>query len=353
MPRWNRLNAPHPGARSHAGLWYDRAFRVGTQADDKAAKAKLVTDTAAIPVPALYHAFYAQWQEQLAGYGAVARTARINGRLVLGIGNASVIEAGITLHHTYGTPFVPGSALKGLCAHYAAAYMQPDWARGSSAHNTLFGQGGDKNADMGCVTFFDALYIPGSAPGNRPLAEDVVTIHHQSYYNKPGALLAPSDFDDPEIVPFLSVSGSYLVALKGDDVWVTAAWQILAHALVELGAGAKTAAGYGRMVLEGFESLWSGATLTNSAPVAEQGDAEWEASRILRRNFGALTTRPQVRQQLGQMLARWEEATDALLKRLMAEAIVNKVTQVGMQDDLGNNAAKYQAVVAWLAEGGQ
>jgi CRISPR-associated protein Cmr6 len=39
-------------------------------------------------------------------------------RMVIGLGGENVLEAGLSLHHTYGTPLLPGTALKGLASHY-------------------------------------------------------------------------------------------------------------------------------------------------------------------------------------------------------------------------------------------
>lgn len=87
----------------------------------------------------------------------------------------------MTLHHTYGVPFIPGSALKGLAAAYAHRYLEGDtWCKPPlqqaetiaekplTAHEILFGS----TRSAGFVTFFDALYmyIPGSVGDNRPLA---------------------------------------------------------------------------------------------------------------------------------------------------------------------------------------
>lgn len=40
------------------------------------------------------------------------------GRMIIGLGGENVLETGLTLNHTYGTPMIPGTALKGLAAHY-------------------------------------------------------------------------------------------------------------------------------------------------------------------------------------------------------------------------------------------
>ncbi len=39
-------------------------------------------------------------------------------RLVIGLGSESVYETGLTLHHIYGFPYIPGSAIKGVTRHH-------------------------------------------------------------------------------------------------------------------------------------------------------------------------------------------------------------------------------------------
>ncbi len=39
-------------------------------------------------------------------------------RLIIGLGNPSVYETSITLHHIYGFPYIPGSAIKGVVRSY-------------------------------------------------------------------------------------------------------------------------------------------------------------------------------------------------------------------------------------------
>jgi CRISPR-associated protein Cmr6 len=166
--------------------------------------------------------------------------------MLVGLGEESVLETAIALHHTYGIPYIPGSALKGLAARYANKWLASEtWGKGADAYTTVFGAA----AEAGYITFFDALYIPGSADGDRPLALDVVAVHHRDYYS--GADPAPpADWDSPVPIPLLSATGAYLVALHGAESWVEAAFEILNLAFAEEGVGAKTSSGYGRMSFE-------------------------------------------------------------------------------------------------------
>ncbi|MCF6191793.1 MAG: type III-B CRISPR module RAMP protein Cmr6, partial [Candidatus Hydrothermae bacterium] len=234
----------------HAGLWLDRFLPYQPKKDMAGSEGGNVyaahfRRSANIRVCPAYQKFYKRWEQTLSRTGAVTAKARTLGRLVVGLGADSVLENAIALHHTYGVPVIPGSALKGLAAHYAHHRLEdPEWRKDGRAHRILFGDPGS----AGYVTFFDALYVPGSAPDHRPLILDVLTVHHPDYYR--GEDAPPADWDSPNPVPFVSVRGTFLVALHGPDAWVRAALEILRLALEEEGIGAKTNSGYGRMKLE-------------------------------------------------------------------------------------------------------
>jgi len=250
----------------HPGLWLDkllpRQFSQGEKGGEDAYRVHFETATT-IPVADVYRHFYERWEKMLKTAGVKIAMATTQGRLVVGLGADSALENAITLHRTYGVPIIPGSALKGLAAFYArnrlddlAWHVKKD-EQGrliyiGDAYRTLFGD----TTSAGYVTFFDALYVPGSAEGEMPLALDVVTVHHSDYYQgkktPQGEVAPPADWDSPNPVPFVSVRGGvkFLVALDGPEYWVEAAFQILRLALIEEGIGAKTNSGYGRMIVE-------------------------------------------------------------------------------------------------------
>lgn len=263
MPRCNIDHNLQPAQAQHAGLWFDKYVRNPSDTKDHS---KHAADTAAIAEPSVYAAFYAGWQKALQEAGAETKTAKCLGRLIVGLGNESVIETSITLHRTYGVPYIPGSALKGLAASYARQRLGGEWAEKSPAYKALFGYAPDPDkssrpapeaetntGEAGHVVFFDALYVPHSGLHKRALYPDVMTVHHGDYYSQKPT--APADWDDPNPVPFLTATGEFLVALAGPPAWVAAAFKMLAYALAEYGAGAKTNAGYGRMSLEGYGAL--------------------------------------------------------------------------------------------------
>lgn len=239
----------------HIGLALDRYL---TQAGDPRAYDRLMERILDQPVPKLYQEALARWQTELKRLPNVEqRRFRVRGRMIVGIGGASVHEAGITLSRAHGVPFIPGSALKGLARHYAqrtlvAAAPKPeehdlyDTGGGGepNAYSVLFGH----QASAARVRFFDAWYLPEPNLAHNPLHRDVITVHHQRYYGSQGQGHAPWDFDDPIPVPFVSASGCYLVAVQGPTAeWARFAGELLTHALEQWGIGAKTSSGYGRM----------------------------------------------------------------------------------------------------------
>ena len=71
-------------------------------------------------VRALYRIAFDRWSASLPtdSIHADLATPERDSRLIVGLGSENVLETGIRLHHTYGMPIIPGSALKGLAAHY-------------------------------------------------------------------------------------------------------------------------------------------------------------------------------------------------------------------------------------------
>lgn len=230
----------------------------------------------------LYYAAYERWKEYVGAVDKVlpvppspedadsvfdwhvaSETMSCSSRVIMGLGNDTGLEVGMTFNRTYGMPIIPGSALKGLCRRYYLKQIRGEDdshfknADGkivsvpNATFHTLFG-----STDAGgLITFFDAWYKPCSALGG-PLKQDVMTPHHpKSYYGDQGRT-PPTDFDDPTPVPFLSVSGSFLFAVKGPtEAWTRFAMDLLKLALSDFGVGAKTSSGYGRFGVVGSEQL--------------------------------------------------------------------------------------------------
>ncbi|MFQ3588236.1 MAG: type III-B CRISPR module RAMP protein Cmr6 [Fimbriimonadaceae bacterium] len=188
-----------------------------------------------------YRDAYRRRRESLASLGARVVLGTCETPLAVGLGHDSPLEVGLAFQHAYGMPVIPGSAVKGLVRRAVRRAAPPP-----EILDLLFG----KPEQAGAAVFFDAWYDPDTA-GHRPFHRDVVTVHHPRYYQSRGETPA-TDMDDPTPVPFLVVKPrtrfSFALIAPPD----TAGFLVgaLKWALRELGVGAKTNAGYGRIDLD-------------------------------------------------------------------------------------------------------
>ncbi len=240
-----------------------------------------------IAIVADYARYFDLWKASFEPGESATETVTAASRLLVGHGNPSGADVGLTVHHTWGVPMIPGSALKGVLAHYADAvyggqeppedsrrkWRGPTIGRDGRValedqpgeyYAALFGSptvtGDDKAARAGLVTFHDALYVPGSikdrsVKDDTPFARDVLTVHQKPYYDnsgkpdKDGKEHPPTDWDDPNPVGFITVrpKARFLLTLTGPNDWTALAMRLLREALTTWGAGGKTSAGYGRL----------------------------------------------------------------------------------------------------------
>ncbi len=246
----------------HAGLFLLKGFKEwrvddnthqeqnpdGNHNKDIAVHHKLATK---ITIPSFYEQTYGRWKKHLFEEDAQCGHyfGKLTGRLYLGLGEASPLEAGITLHHTYGVPFIPGTAVKGVLRHFALANgMDKD---NKHLMETIFGAEPDpknnNSGEAGCVIFNDAWWIPGSA--EEPLAPEVITVHHPDYYKSDGAKPA-TDFDDPNPNPQIAIQGSFHFSFLAHEPLHPAIRKLLKGTLQHSGIGGKTSSGYGVFCVE-------------------------------------------------------------------------------------------------------
>ncbi|HLI05882.1 MAG TPA: type III-B CRISPR module RAMP protein Cmr6 [Ktedonobacteraceae bacterium] len=205
-------------------------------------------------------AAYHRWYSYTRALHASRFSAEIDWRLIVGLGGNSVLETDITLHHLYGLPIIPGSALKGLARTYAAMEDVGDGddrRKPSTAIDTdtddiqrIFGM----THKQGTVIFFDAFPKDGQAT----FVLDIMNPHYPDYYQQKDK--APTNDQNPRPITFLVVdqkttSGqntTYMFALAlcqgveekhQDDLTRAKTW--LCKALENYGVGGKTSAGYG------------------------------------------------------------------------------------------------------------
>lgn len=179
---------------------------------------------------------------------------KTTGRFVTGLGRANPVENGFAWHPTLGTPYLPGSSVKGLVRA---------WAKENNAKKELIkrllGPEEDQKKQVGEWIFFDALPTDCIK-----LEMDIMTPHYGPYYADPENN-PPKDSYDPIPIPFLTVAPkqSFLFAIaprrklpqdskEGKrqlcDRKQLMKW--LEESLEWYGAGAKTAVGYGRFQVD-------------------------------------------------------------------------------------------------------
>lgn len=174
--------------------------------------------------------------------GGLYRVYQTEWRFVTGLGRNHPVENGFAWHATLGTPYLPGSSVKGVVKDWATNWAES--RKETTELNRIFGCG----HHVGSVIFFEAL--PTKAV---QLDADIMTPHFDKYYqaNEP-----PADWHSPIPIPFLTVAPDqsflFVLAPRLDDLEVKKdvelAAQWLEEALSFTGAGAKTAAGYGRFI---------------------------------------------------------------------------------------------------------
>lgn len=190
--------------------------------------------------------------------------------LVVNLSGASPLELGLAFHHTYGLPVIPGSALKGI-ARASSRFGGDDLG--------LFGE----QECAGLIDFLDAVCVEGA-----PVQIDIMTPHFGKWYQGKGL---PDDRDDPNPIHFLSVRPgavfeTALVVRSGINDpghLLDRAQAALSNGLEELGAGAKTAAGYGVLSVEAVSVAVAAA---EAAPASiRQRPAEQSPGERLRREI--------------------------------------------------------------------
>jgi CRISPR-associated protein Cmr6 len=239
---------------AHVGLGMDK-FAPVTQKGE--AKATYIHGLVEKKVPEAYRAVFERWARATPPGPKGRRVLRLSARarLLCGLGAPSPTENGLSLHPVFGTPWIPGSSLKGITRSWTAATRghDPAWAVDGEAFRTLFGATPDREeAEAGAVDFLDAWWVPD---GQSPWVPEVVTPHQRGYYEqrrlRTDGHPPPDGMDDPVPNTFLAARGSYRLVLEGPDAWLTLAEALLIEALRERGVGAKTRAGYGRLEPDG------------------------------------------------------------------------------------------------------
>ena len=257
---------------AHAGLWYDK-FCNQWQGQDwaqcKVNKLPWIKTVTERPVgrDSLLSEYATRRRQMVDALGGKCLDLVTESRFVTGLGREHPVENGFAWHATLGTPYLPGSSIKGIARARARQFAIP---------------GADSNSELilgnleqvGRVILLDALplepvkleadvmtphygsyYQPLSREGLAKGSFDVMTPHYGSYYQSLNPDRdPPGDWMSPVPIPFLVVApeARFQFALvprtrsAASCLPTVEGW--LREALAWLGGGAKTAVGYGRFI---------------------------------------------------------------------------------------------------------
>ena len=325
---------PHPGLLLQRGL--------AEHDDDPDIKKKHVERICASTADDFYRRAYDRWTRATAD---AARFRSVNlklrTRLFIGLTGGGMLETGCAISRAHGTPYIPGSSVKGIVAAHALERLDET----GDAFRELFGAqptADRPDALSGLIAFHDAWWVPDSAEPplvKRPLVKEVVTTHHPEYYAKEGAAPA-SDFDSPVPNAQVAVQGAFRFVIGGPGEWLDFAERMLVSALTASGAGAKTRAGYGLFTApDSSGSDEVGGPRGSSNPGREWVDAKIEE----------LSARPGVQSDQalrGKALAEaWSSTDDPSLKRSALAEIRARWEEKGWWDNpQGGAAGKARAI---------
>jgi CRISPR-associated protein Cmr6 len=185
--------------------------------------------------------------------------AQTDWRFVTGLGRNTPFEVGFTFHRLYGFPVIPGSSLKGLARAWAYFRLKEAYPKQEPEEDPLFAavfgrasKGDESEGSVGGAVFFEAVPLD-----NPELELDVMTPHFPDYYSDKKNRVPPSDDQNPVPIPFLTVKPGvrfgFAVGWRGESNPEAHAQAVewLKAGLENLGAGAKTAAGYGYFEITG------------------------------------------------------------------------------------------------------
>jgi len=197
---------------------------------------------------------------------------KLQWRLIVGLGASHPQETSMTLHHIFGIPYIPGSALKGVSRHYMIwKFVDENEKKLNSLLdisnfvelleklNKALEKEENLPVSVGNISFKDLIHIFGTQ--NRqgkiiffdayPIEEiklkiDIMNPHYPDYYTKDKP---PTDWQNPIPIKFLTVEDTkfrfYLATKHKDQNLLNHARKILNDALLNYGVGAKTSLGYG------------------------------------------------------------------------------------------------------------
>ena len=271
-PLYKGVGTPQKNLHSNKGLWFERFFnqydvacnlKEPTKDEPDVGKLhwiKTVISGRCGNEEALKQA--CERQRLLCGkLGGEFQAFKTTWHFATGLGNTHPVENGFLWHPTLGTPYLSGASIKGMVRAWVENWSGLKDSEKREICLLLFGSD-NKNPkkqlndnQAGSLIFFDALPLEPVL-----LTADIMTPHMKHWYAKGDTLLdlndpnandiIPADWHNPTPIPFLAVEkASFLFSIaprtEKDNEYLAKIMKALEFSLSYMGAGAKTATGYG------------------------------------------------------------------------------------------------------------
>jgi CRISPR-associated protein Cmr6 len=269
MPLYQIADRPRKTLTSHKGLWFERFFDKYDrqwQMPDGDKKTWIDSVTGSCGNESALKLATKQQEQLCRSLGGEVKAFKAEWHFATGLGNAHPVENGFAWHPTLGTPYLSGASVKGLVRAYIETWAGLEKSEIREVCRHWFGseskdpkeQNKENPSEAGAYIFFDAIPLKPVT-----LACDIMTPHMGDWYAKGDHISdvtndsasLPADWHNPVPIPFLVVKeGSFLFSIASRNphnaeakAELSLVIEALGNALEYMGAGAKTAAGYGRM----------------------------------------------------------------------------------------------------------
>lgn len=210
------------------------------------------------------------------GERAAITIGQLEGRMAINLADSLIQNAGICLDRLFGLPYIPGSAIKGICRHTAleelAQVKGAERTKLFQLFTAVFGTAkndfdaakrlGDKVKPAGSLFAFLDLTKPFDQKGavsflpaypvnqETKIVVDLTNVHFPDYYRSGNTADQKNENPRPNPFPTVEVGAQFafclvLNGINNDPALLAAASRWLELAITIRGIGAKTASGYG------------------------------------------------------------------------------------------------------------
>ncbi|MFN0069707.1 MAG: type III-B CRISPR module RAMP protein Cmr6 [Limisphaerales bacterium] len=200
------------------------------------------------------------------GDRAAVTIGQLEGRLAINLADGLIQNTGISLDRLFGLPFIPGSAIKGVCRHTALEELKAAPAGPRTEifmrFRAVFGTA-DNDFENGELRPFRQMlgdfpenqkgavaFLPAYPVNEARVVVDLTNVHHPEYYRtgRPEDLSVERPLPNPFPAVETGAQFAFCLVLNGiseEPALLPAAVRWLETALTVRGLGAKTASGYG------------------------------------------------------------------------------------------------------------